>query len=113
MHELSIAQNLLALCEKNAQENNATKITKIHIKIGRLSGVEAHYLQSAFSVLQPESVCEDAELVCHTQEVIVECDKCGFNGELVKNEFICPQCKSTNIKVTDGEDMYLMRLEMQ
>ncbi|WP_149702472.1 hydrogenase maturation nickel metallochaperone HypA, partial [Campylobacter concisus] len=111
MHELSIVQNLVSLCEKNAAKENAKEISKIEIKIGRLSGVEPHYLQSAFDVYKAGTICENAKLVINLQGIVVECLDCGFSGELSENDFTCPKCKSQNLKVTDGEDMYLMRLE--
>ncbi|WP_103640716.1 hydrogenase maturation nickel metallochaperone HypA [Campylobacter concisus] len=113
MHELSIVQNLVSLCEKNAAKENAKEISKIEIKIGRLSGVEPHYLQSAFDVYKAGTICENAKLVINLQGIVVECLDCGFSGELSENDFTCPKCKSQNLKVTDGEDMYLMRLEMK
>ena len=63
MHELSIVQNLVSLCEKNAAKENAKEISKIEIKVGRLSGVEPHYLESAFDVYKTGTICENAELV--------------------------------------------------
>ena len=113
MHELSIVQNLVSLCEKNAAKENAKEISKIEIKVGRLSGVEPHYLESAFDVYTAGTICENAELVINLQGIVVECLDCGFDGELSENDFTCPKCKSQNLKVTDGEDMYLMRLEMK
>ena len=113
MHELSIVQNLVSLCEKNAAKENAKEISKIEIKVGRLSGVEPHYLQSAFDVYKAGTICENAELVINLQGIVVECFDCRFVGELSENDFTCPKCKSQNLKVTDGEDMYLMRLEMK
>ncbi|WP_459899250.1 hydrogenase maturation nickel metallochaperone HypA [Campylobacter concisus] len=113
MHELSIVQNLVSLCEKNAAKENAKEISKIEIKIGRLSGVEPHYLESAFDVYKAGTICENAKLVINLQGIVVECLDCGFSGELSENDFTCPKCKSQNLKVTDGEDMYLMRLEMK
>ena len=113
MHELSIVQNLVSLCEKNAAKENAKEISKIEIKVGRLSGVEPHYLESAFDVYKAGTICENAELVINLQGIVVECLDCGFGVELSENDFTCPKCKSQNLKVTDGEDMYLMRLEMK
>ena len=113
MHELSIVQNLVSLCEKNAAKENAKEISKIEIKVGRLSGVEPHYLESAFDVYKAGTICENAELVINLKDIVVECLDCGFGGELSENDFTCPKCKSQNLKVTDGEDMYLMRLEMK
>jgi hydrogenase nickel incorporation protein HypA/HybF len=34
-------------------------------------------------------------------------------SELEKNEFICPKCGSFDINVLDGEEMYLMSLELE
>lgn len=112
MHELSIVQNLVTLCEQNAAKQNAKSISKIEIKIGRLSGVEPHYLQSAFDVYKAGTICENAELIINLQNIIIKCNECGYSGELSENDFTCPKCQSQNLKVTDGEDMYLMRLEM-
>ncbi|MBR8465844.1 hydrogenase maturation nickel metallochaperone HypA [Campylobacter sp. faydin G-140] len=112
MHELSIAQSLLTLCEDNAKKQNASKISKIFIKIGRLSGVEAHYLQNAFDVCKAESICEESELIIEVQNIVIKCNECGKQNELNKNEFICPKCGSSDLVVIDGEDMMLMRLEM-
>ena len=113
MHELSIVQDLVRLCERNAAAKNAKEVVKIEIKIGRLSGVEPHYLQSAFDVYKNETICANAELIINLQNIVIECENCGFIGEISQNDFTCPKCESQNLKVTDGEDMYLMRLEMR
>lgn len=113
MHELAIVQDLLNLCESNARKNNAKKITKVEIEIGRLSGVEGHYLRSAFDAFKANSICEEANLIIHTKEVVIKCDECDFEGEILDNSFICPNCNSAFIRVIGGEDMYLMRIEME
>ena len=117
MHEMSIVESLVNLCEQNLNEickdGKAHEIKEIIVKVGRLSGVEAHYLQSCYDVFRQGTVCENAELKIHIQDVVIECEKCGYNGVLEQNHFICPECKSTNLKVTDGEDLYLMQLVIE
>lgn len=113
MHELSIVQSLVLLCEQNAAKQGAKEVIKIEIKVGRLSGVEPHYLESAFDVYKNETICANAELVINLQNVVIECAECKFSGELSQNDFTCPKCQSQNLKVIDGEEMYLMRLEMR
>jgi hydrogenase nickel insertion protein hypA len=112
MHELSIVQSLIGLCEKNAMSNKAKEVMAVHIKIGKLSGVESHYLQSAFDVCKNETICQNATLHIHVQNVIVKCRICHEQSELNNNEFICQKCGSSDLEVIDGEDMMLMRLEM-
>jgi len=89
------------------------QIMELHVKIGRLSGVEAHYLQNCYEVFRAGTVCENADLIIHTQEIVVKCKNCGFSGDLAQNDFSCPHCKSSEISVIDGEDMYLMRLVIE
>lgn len=113
MHELAIIQDLLNVCEENAHKNNANKILKIELKIGRLSGVEAHYLHRAFEGFKSEKMFENAELIIHTQDVVIKCESCGFEGGIKKNRFVCIVCGGTRLKVIDGEELLLLRLEME
>ncbi len=112
MHELSIVNSLIDLCEKNARENSATKILKVEIKVGKLSGVEPHFLQTTFDTFKEKTICQDAELIIHIQELVVRCFDCLKESILGQNNFECPECKGS-VEVIDGEEMYLMRLEME
>jgi len=113
MHEFSIVSSLLDLCEKNARENDATKVTKVEVKIGKLSGVEPHLLQTAFVTFKEQTICDGAEFVLHLQDLVIQCHTCNTQSTLKKNEFECPTCKGNDVTVIDGEEMYLMRLEME
>ncbi len=112
MHEFSIVQDLLYMCEKNAKDNSATKVTKVEVKIGKLSGVEPHLLQIAFDTFKEKTICDGAEFCIHHQDLVVRCTMCGKETILEKNTFACPHCDGA-VEVLDGEDMYLMKLEME
>ena len=47
------------------------------------------------------------------QPVVIKCKNCGFEGKLDKDEYLCPNCKSGELNIIDGEDMYLMSLELE
>lgn len=113
MHEYSIVQSLLDMCEEHAKANDASKITKLTVKIGKLSGVEPHLLQTAFDTFKEKTICEEAEFDMKIQPVVIECKNCYVRSELGENVFKCPECGSTDISITDGEEMFLMSLEME
>jgi hydrogenase nickel insertion protein HypA len=113
MHEYSIVQALLDQCENIAKENNAKKVTKVVTKIGAMSGVEIHLLQTAFDTFKEKTVCDDAEFVINYQKIKLYCNSCESEYEVDDAEYICKNCNSMDIKVIDGEDMYLMSLEME
>lgn len=113
MHEYSIVQSLLESCEEHVKQNNSTSVSKVVIKIGVLSGVEPDLLQTAFDTFKEQTVCDKAEFVINRQEVVISCLSCNEESTLKKNEFLCPKCQSKEIRVIDGEDMFLMSLEME
>jgi len=103
----------LTQCEEHAEINEAEKVTKVVVKIGVMSGIEAHLLEIAFNTFKEKTVCDGAEFVMNIQALTIECEECKKISELDKIHYCCPQCKSINVKVIDGEDMFLMSLEMQ
>ncbi len=113
MHEYSIVQALIGQCEEYVHKNDASKVTKVVIKIGVLSGVEPHLLETAFDTFKDDTVCMGAELVINHQKIKLCCNDCGSEFEADGYEYICQSCQSSNVRIIDGEDMYLMSLEME
>ncbi len=113
MHEYSVVQALLEQIEDVAKENDASTVSKIVVKIGVMSGIEAHLLEIAFNTFKEKTICDGAEFVMNIQPLTIECRNCQQVSELEKIHYCCQKCKSTNVKVIDGEDMFLMSLEME
>ena len=115
MHEYSIVQSLLDIIEQNAKKHNAKRVSKVVVKIGVLSGVEPDLLAVAFDTFKEASICKSAKLQILLQPIVLECRECKQRSELAKREifFRCPYCKSVDVDVIDGEEMLLMRLEME
>ena len=113
MHEYSIVQALLEQCESHAKANEATKVVKVVTKIGKLSGVEPHLLETAFETFKEKTVCDGAEFVMHLQDLKLYCNVCKKESEQSEVRYQCVHCESTDVSVLDGEEMYLMTLEME
>ncbi|MGD9970384.1 MAG: hydrogenase/urease nickel incorporation protein HypA [Sulfuricurvum sp.] len=113
MHEYSVVQALLEQCEHHARTNKARKITKVVVKIGQYSGVEPHLLEVAFNTFKETTVCDGAEFVMNVQPLVIRCRGCDTLTELEKPHYLCPACGSQDVGVEEGEEMYLMSLEME
>ena len=113
MHEYSIVQALLNQCEEVAVQNKATKITKVITKIGVMSGIETQLLQTAFDTFKEGTICSEAKFIQNVQKLKLECKECGNIFEIDEVQYNCVKCESLKVKVLDGEDMYLMSLEME
>ena len=113
MHEYSVVQALLEQIEDVAEQNDASKVTKIIVKIGVMSGIEAHLLEIAFNTFKEKTICDGAEFVMNIQPLKIRCNSCKTECELEKIHYCCQKCQSTDVEVIDGEDMFLMSLEME
>jgi len=113
MHEYSIVQALIEQCDDLAKENETTKILKVIVKIGILSGVEVDLFASAYEAFKEKTICEASELVINVQPLVIKCFDCSCESSLDNVNFKCPNCESLNVQAIDGEDMYLMSLEME
>lgn len=112
MHELSVCLSLLDQVETIAQQHRATRVERIVLRIGPLSGVEAPLLMSAYPVAAAGTIAEQAVLDIETAPVKVRCKKCGAESEVPPNRLLCGQCGGFETCLVSGDEMLLAHLEM-
>lgn len=114
MHELSIVESLIELCEENALNNKACNVQEIYVKIGRLSGIEVDLFKRCFETFKENSnICKNAKFFIELAPLEILCLKCDQTSILEENVFKCPKCQSIEYKIIQGEDLHLMRLVMK
>ncbi|MDX2330878.1 hydrogenase maturation nickel metallochaperone HypA [Campylobacter hepaticus] len=114
MHELSIVESLIELCEEQALANQAKKVQEIYVKIGRLSGIEGDLFKRCFETFKENSTyCKDALLFIELAPLEITCLVCHKVSVLKENIFKCSHCNALDYKITQGEDLHLMRLVME
>ncbi|SFZ97904.1 [NiFe] hydrogenase nickel incorporation protein HypA [hydrothermal vent metagenome] len=113
MHEYSIVQALINQCDEISKQNDEKKVTKVVIKIGVMSGVEIHLLETAFHTFKESTCCDRAELQINHQKIKLHCNTCNQEYEIDDTEYQCTNCSSSDVRIIDGEDMYLMSLELE
>jgi hydrogenase nickel incorporation protein HypA/HybF len=113
MHELAICQSLMDQVESIAAERNAQSVTSIVIAMGPLSGVEAALLKNAYPIASAGTVAENAELVIEYLPIRVKCSQCGSESDALPNKLICKQCGDWRTTLLSGDEMMLMRVELE
>ena len=112
MHELSVCLSLLQQVEAIAAARRASAVTRIELEVGPLSGVEPDLLRNAWPLAATGTLAEQAELHIDPGRLTVECLQCGGVTEAMPNRLLCGQCGDYRTRVTSGEDMTLLRLEL-
>ncbi|MBM0636926.1 hydrogenase maturation nickel metallochaperone HypA [Campylobacter sp. VicNov18] len=114
MHELSIVESLIELCEEHVLANGAKSVQEIYVKIGRLSGIEEDLFKRCFETFKENSsFCKSARLFIELAPLEILCLTCDKTSVLKENIFKCMHCGSLEYKITQGEDLHLMRLVME
>lgn len=112
MHEYSIVADLIAQCERYAHEHKA-RVDTVVVGIGERCGVNAQLLATAFENYKEGSCLQSSKLEIKQIPIIISCMECGMRYEPLPLEYgQCKGCKSVNVRIVEGEDMLLLRLEM-
>jgi hydrogenase nickel incorporation protein HypA/HybF len=111
MHEYSIVQSLFESVVALAEENDASTVTSVYLKIGELSGVEPELLATAFDQFRAATIMSDATLHIEPVAAAWACPKCRARirrGERLR----CATC-NTPASLTAGDEIILERVEME
>ena len=110
MHEYSIVQSMLDLCEKHSK---GKAVEKVAVKIGKMSGIEPHFLKESFDFFKENTVCKNAEMQIIETDIKIKCFECNRESEIKGYDFHCPVCGSEKTKIISGEEMHIEYIEVK
>ena len=112
MHELSVCLSLLDQVERIAREHGASRVDRILLRIGPLSGIEAALVANAYPLAAAGSIAEHAVLEIEASPVRVQCKDCGVETEVPPNWLLCGACGGYHTRLLSGDEMLLANLEL-
>ncbi len=113
MHELSVCLSLLDQVRAVAAEHGASKVSRIEIRVGPLSGVECDLLLSAWPMASAGSIAVGAEFVIDETDIVVRCSACNAETAARANRLVCGECGDFRTTLVSGDEMILQRVELE
>jgi hydrogenase nickel incorporation protein HypA/HybF len=113
MHELGITENILNITLDKANEGQATKILKINLVIGELSGFVADCIQFYFDTLSKDTIAQGAALHFETVPVEMRCRNCSTVFRPQDTLWSCPKCGSQSVEISKGRELYIESVEVE
>jgi len=115
MHEISLVQGLFHQLADLADHNKMTKVVKVTMQIGPLSGVVEDSFRFGFEILSEEDdLVRGAELMINTTEVTYRCTQCGHeqksSGSKPDN---CIKCDEMFLITEGGDELILQNVVME
>lgn len=111
VHEVGIMANILRTAEEAARQGNGSKILKLRIRIGSMSGIVSDALQFAFEALRVGTMADGAELEIEIVPAVCQCRDCNIDYKPDEIDFLCPKCGGSNIKLLKGRELEIISVD--
>lgn len=112
MHELSIALNIVdGVLEELKRQTG--QVDAVHLKVGRLSGVDKDALVFSYSVACQDTAIAKSRLMIEEIDVTIFCTAC--RAERPTRDFpflICAECGASAERIVHGEELEITAMEM-
>jgi len=113
MHELAVTESILNIATRHAQQAEATRVTDIHLVIGKLSSIVDDSVQFYWDMISENTICAGAKLHFERRPAKMACQDCDTTYTLEGELVLCPQCGSARVKVVSGEEFWLDSIEIE
>jgi hydrogenase nickel incorporation protein HypA/HybF len=109
MHELSIAQAVVAIVERHAA---GRRVTRVELRVGHLRQVVPGALELAFALVARDTVAQDAELDLEQVPAVGRCRACAAESDLDGLPLLCRTCGGWDLEIVRGEELEVHALEL-
>ena len=106
MHEMMVAQSLLAQVTEEAVKQNAKPIAA-KISCGKLNAVNDEVLRFAFEAIAKETLCRDMKLDIEHKPLQAKCTNCNQNFFVEFSEPMCRKCGKSDFELLPDAPLML------
>jgi len=112
MHEVGIIQEAVRLALETAESSKASRVHRLRLRVGAMSGVVPDALQFAFDLVCRGTPAEGASLEIEPVSAACWCGACQaeFECEDFVNE--CPRCHGLSNELLRGRELELASIEV-
>jgi len=112
MHELSVAQSILDILKNEAAINGYDSIDSVTVEAGEMTGIVPVSLELCFEIAAKDTIADGASIEIVTLPITAGCSDCGKDFDIVGRAFECPHCESTSFKVTGGNELRIVEIDV-
>jgi hydrogenase nickel incorporation protein HypA/HybF len=103
---------MVELLERVGKENELTRIQRVVLDLGEVSGVLEDQLQDCWKWASAKhDLLNGAELVVNRIPAVTVCNACGRTFGTVAHGRICPHCESPDTVLLRGNEMGVREVE--
>ena len=113
MHEVAIAQSLIAEIEKERALRGDVPVTGVGVRIGALSDINPESLEFGYQCLIADTSLAGCELTIERVAAVGKCRLCETTNQYDEFVFICPDCGSSAVDLVSGQELEIAWLNIE
>lgn len=113
MHEIGIANSIIEASQAEAARCAGSKLIKVGIRIGALSGVDRDALSFAFTALTQGTDLDEVGFEIEYCSRRDRCLRCGHEFESEIYSSPCPVCEAKDTALIGGNELDLAYVEVE
>lgn len=128
MHELSVAQRIIEVIEREVARSGINRVCSARLRIGKMAAFQREQLEFCLATYGKGGALEGMTFEIEEVPVRLACRACGhlfpdgrFDDEAFAHEIAhspllyapspCPSCSSGDVEVSSGRELELVELE--
>jgi hydrogenase nickel incorporation protein HypA/HybF len=113
MHEYSVTEHLLNTTLKHAEKAMASRVVKVDLVIGDLTGFMDESIRFYFDILSEGTKAEKAVLEVARIPIRARCGQCLAEFTPGKGNWHCPLCGGPMKEIISGREFYVESIEVE
>ncbi|MEK6776682.1 MAG: hydrogenase maturation nickel metallochaperone HypA [bacterium] len=112
MDGLTVTREILKQLIEKAQSEGASRITRIEIEVGELSGLDTKEIQTHFENLSQDTLAQGAKLSIIPIPLKVRCLSCSTEYNAGGFKMTCSHCGSISSELISGNELRVKEMEV-
>ena len=113
MHELSLAQHLLALALERAHQSGAQRVVGLHLAVGELAPLEEASLSFYWEHVSQATPAAGSVVHVRRLPLNMVCLDCGRSFRPGGETWACPDCRSERVRLQGGDESFLEAIDVE
>jgi len=112
VHELSIAQVIVAVADTEARKADATRVSRVVVEVGALAGVVTDSLAFCFPMACDGTLVEGADLCIEAVQARGWCQSCDEEYTMQELLDTCPTCGGFASELRAGQELRVRTIDV-
>lgn len=110
MHEVTLAQEIVAMVETTAQREHFTQVARLRLEAGSLAGVDVGALRFALESMVGGTCLAQAAITIDEPQAMGWCSHCAAEVPMQQRMVPCPQCQNYPLRPVNGHALKVLDL---